>query len=395
MTAYPTNPWDYDEARAPHPDPEVEAADRAFEEANRHHAAVVNKARELRVHEDARALLRLEREGHVDYDAMFLNRDQLRNLPEPEPLIERILPRHCYAILRGRDQSFKSFVALDWALCVATGKHWMRHPTEQGRVLYIAGEGVEGLSKRIEAWETGWATTVDPAHFVTRRQALDLHRPGPAFDHLLGQVHADGYSLVVVDTLRRVSGAADGNSSEMGAVVDNLDRIKQATHRGSVLVVAHTGKDDKDSRGYSGIEDDADVVWSAKRDEMQLLLELRKNKDGADGHTFRLEAIPTMRSLTIAEASDRSPDVSNAHQLQVLEVLQTTYRDGASPTALIEATGISKATLHRALNALEDAGHVVNTGTKRQKYFEVPPMPETPDPTSHDPEPDTPLEDPQ
>ena len=108
--------------------------------------------------------------------------------------------------------------------------------------------------------------------FTVRTAALNLHQPGPAFDHLVGHVAGGGYGLVVVDTLRRVSGAADGNSSEMGLVVDSLDAIKRATDRGTVLTVAHTDKGDHDTRGFSGVEDDADVVWAARRDDMLLTL---------------------------------------------------------------------------------------------------------------------------
>ena len=105
--------------------------------------------------------------------------------------------------------------------------------------------------------------------FTVRTAALNMHHPGPAFDHLLEHVTAGGYGLVIVDTLRRVSGAADGNSCEMGArrSTTSTESSRPPTD-GTVLAVAHTDKGDNDSRGYSGIEDDADVVWAAKRDEM-------------------------------------------------------------------------------------------------------------------------------
>ena len=59
---------------------------------------------------------------------------------------------------------------------------------------------------------------------------------------------------------------------------------------GTVLAVAHTDKGDHDTRGYSGIEDDADVVWAPNASDMFLTLELTKMKDGPDGRTVHLEA---------------------------------------------------------------------------------------------------------
>ena len=49
-------------------------------------------------------------------DDEFLLGDQLDELPAPEPLIEGVLSRHAYGIICGRDATFKTFIALDWAL---------------------------------------------------------------------------------------------------------------------------------------------------------------------------------------------------------------------------------------------------------------------------------------
>ena len=136
------------------------------------------------------------------------------------------------------------------------------------------------------------------------RCGANLYRPGRAFEHLLEHVERGRYGLVVVDTLRRVSGGADGNGSDMGAVVDSLDQIKQATANGTVMVVAHTDKSDSDTRGYSGIEDDADAVIHARRDLNQLELQLTKMKDAADGTKVHLIAHPVNDSLALALATE-------------------------------------------------------------------------------------------
>ncbi|MDO3396997.1 AAA family ATPase [Nocardioides sp. SOB44] len=353
---------------------------------------IARKADDLRILEAARARVQAEKATDTNFADLYLDRLALDTLETPEPLIERVIPRHSYGILRGRDQSLKSFVAIDWACSLATGKTWQGHDTpDPVRVLYIAGEGAHGLRSRIDAWEYAWQRSV-PANMLTvRATALNLHQPGPAFPHLLEHVTEGGYGLVIVDTLRRVSGAADGNSSEMGLVIDNLDKIKQATDRGSVLTVAHTDKGDHDTRGYSGIEDDADFVWSAKRDDMTLALELTKMKDGADGRILHLTATRTLGSLTLSHSTrGTTPTVSNEHQLTVLDALRYTFRDGARPADLREATGMAKATLARALAALEDLGQITNTGTKKAGYWEIPPIAKDGSPTPEPSETPTP-----
>ena len=63
------------------------------------------------------------------------------------------------ALLYGEGHA-KTFIALDWAASVATGRHWQGRTTEQRRVLYVAGEGAFGFKGRVDAWETGWHTEI-------------------------------------------------------------------------------------------------------------------------------------------------------------------------------------------------------------------------------------------
>lgn len=366
-----THPFPVEPAPWPE-DPPDHAELVALDRERSYRRRVDSELERIRAQHEARALFAAEKAADSDFTDQFLTRSQLRTLPAPDPLIDKVLPRHAYAILRGRDHSYKSFVAIDWACSLATGKTWQGHTTVPVRVLYIAGEGAHGLRQRVDAWEAAWGRQVPDDQFTVRRSAPNLHTPGPAFDNLLEHVETGRYGLVIVDTLRRVSGSADANSSDMGTVIDNLDRIKRATHDGTVLAVAHTDKGDHDTRGYSGIEDDADVVWAAKRDEDQLELTLTKMKDGPDGASLHLQVQRSGSSLILAESSGPAM-VSNKHQLAILDTLTHTYRDGATPNDLLGAIDITKATLYRALASLEDAGHIQNTGTRKRKYYELPP----------------------
>lgn len=56
----------------------------------------------------------------------LLTRAQLADLPQPEPLIADTLDRRTVALLAGHYGTAKSFLALDWSGCVATGRMWQR-----------------------------------------------------------------------------------------------------------------------------------------------------------------------------------------------------------------------------------------------------------------------------
>jgi hypothetical protein len=202
--------------------------------------------------------------------------------------------------------------------------------------------------------------------FVTRKSAVNLFRGGPAVEELVRRVEGEGYGLVVLDTLRRMSGGADGNGSDMGVVIDRVDRIRQATDNGSVLVISHTDKGDTDTRGYSGIEDDADIVWHAKRDEdndSRLTIECAKMKDGPDGERITLRTRQVLNSLVI-DAASRGVVVTepeDGKRRRIFEIVQQHARTGITAAMLVDE-GFSKTTVYRALNVLCDGGEVLRKG---------------------------------
>ena len=310
------------------------------------------------------------------FDAEYLDREQINDLPTPEPLIGGVLSRHTYDLLIGRDGTLKSFLALDWALCLATGKPWQGREVEQSRVLFIAGEGAYGLPARIAAWEYAWGTKVDPKWITVRRSAVNLFKAGAAFDDLFARVTGGAYGLVIIDTLRRASGGADANSSDMGVVIDRIEKIRRATDEGSVLVIAHTGKNDEDARGFSAIEDDADTVWKATRnDQGRLALKCTKMKDGPDGAVIDLKPLPVLASLVLeaARPSMRDQDEdTTAGASQILSLLTVAFSEtGATRTDLRDACQLPRTSFYRSLNALVKSGQVVNTGTKRAPLYEI------------------------
>jgi len=357
--------------------------DDEYEARVEHHRRVTRELEALRARDDARRLFDLERHPAADYAGLYLDADQLDQLPAADPLIDKVLNRHSYVVLNGRDGTFKSFVALDWSFCLATGKPWQGRTVEPTRVLYIVGEGAYGIDKRKRSWEAAWKHKVPAAMFTARTAPLDMHVGGPAFDELLDRVSSGAYGLVVVDTLRRVSGSAKENTSEMGAVVDNLKRLQESTDGGSVLVLAHTAKDDIDSRGYSGIEDDADTVWHARRPKdgppMALDLTNKKMKDGPDSERIELTMSPVLDSLIVSKYARaggglivESYDTDDA----VMDAMRTTFAlTGASVTQLLEVTEMPKSTVYKARGRLLASGQIITRRKGGTAYLYLPGTP--------------------
>ena len=86
--------------------------------------------------------------------------------------IDGVLPQGAIAWMVAAPQSFKSFLALDMAVCVARGAPWHGRETAPAAVLYVAAEGDDDLHIRraaadIEAGEAG------PLAVIHHRPRLD------------------------------------------------------------------------------------------------------------------------------------------------------------------------------------------------------------------------------
>lgn len=199
----------------------------------------------------------------------ILSDDEIQNRPDPEWLIEGILPEAGFNILYGDPGSHKSFVAQDMGLHIATGaKDWHGQPISNrsgGAVLYIAGEGEGDFKLRLNAWK---ARNYIPGHNIPKDRfgvvfaAIDF-RNREDVDRLKAAVLGAGYaklSLVIIDTLARMTPGADENATQdMGMFVRACDEIRMLTGA-SCLAIHHSNKQGG-LRGASALIGAADSMF--------------------------------------------------------------------------------------------------------------------------------------
>jgi len=313
------------------------------------------------------------------FDDLYLARSKLDDLPRGEPLISGVIDRHALLVVAGRDDTFKSFLVLDWLCCLATGKDWLLgcQTPERQRVLYVVGEGAWGLGARIRAWEAAYSRKVDDAWLTVRRAPVNLFRQGEDLTDLLARIKAERYAVVVLDTLQRMSAGADLNlPRDATLVIESLDAIRQATPSGSVGYVAHTGKSDLDVRGASVLEDDADIVWRLKRDEgdSDVTAELAKRKDGPSGLLVKLRArsVQGAGSLVLEPAHGFSMLGTPPKQAfpALRELARRTAEDGLTLSALAQALGLQgKGSVSAAVDWLLTSGFVQKIASGRYPLY--------------------------
>lgn len=181
----------------------------------------------------------------------------LGNIKPIQWLVKGYIEQDALCMVFGPPASGKSFLAIDIAACVAAGVHWHGCNVKQGAVFYIAGEGLNGVTRRLAAWQKVNNKSLDgvPLHVSTRavmildRQAAsELAEEVQAMSDKLGVVPR----MVIVDTLARNFGPGDENKQQDASqFVEHLDEFIRRRWKCCVVIVHHTGHDADRARGSS------------------------------------------------------------------------------------------------------------------------------------------------
>lgn len=214
--------------------------------------------------------------------------DLLRQgLRPPRWVVESYLESDAVAMMFGEPGACKSFIAVDLGCCVASGTPWHGHDVMQGGVFYIAGEGTNGLHRRVAAWEKHHGVSMQDAPLLISSRAAqfvdDLDAAAVANRIAeLADLHSVQPVLIVIDTLARNFGVGDENGTrDMAEFIANVDMLLRSSALGkpAVLIVHHTGHGDKHrARGSSALKGAVDAEYGVYRDKETGTVTLRTSK---------------------------------------------------------------------------------------------------------------------
>jgi len=228
---------------------------------------------------------------------------------EPIPfLIDGLLPQGSLSMLFGDPGCGKSFMAIDVAMCVATGSSFHGKSVTEGPVIYIAGEGYRGLTQRAWAWAAEKEITIEAAEIYISRSSVDIP-DDDAREKLTSEIHSllgdNGKpELIVLDTVARNFGGNDENSTkDMSAFITAVDAIN-AEFDCATLLVHHTGHADKSrARGAIALKGALNTEYRLSKNDAFLTLECTKAKDFEEpkGMRFMLQPVELKMGEEIIE----------------------------------------------------------------------------------------------
>lgn len=322
-------------------------------------------ARSVSRYEPEAAKLRARRSLRV------LTVPELDALPQPEWQVEGLVPEGSLVVLYGPPSSGKTFLALDLALHVATGRDWLGHEVRGGGVLYVAAEGVAGMRARVGAWrETHNPDDLSDFRLVPETVDL-LSREDAAALAALCRKHET--RLVVMDTLARCLPGADENAAkDVGMAIRRLDDIRGASGA-TCLLIHHTGKDGAVERGSSALRGAADTMLEVSADDLRLTLSTRKQKEAEPRADVYLELNPVLKagSMSITEVRTFDFALTSRDKALVRAVSRTDLGDGVTATEWLAASDTPKRTFYDARKRLVDEGYVAKEGRGRGARYSL------------------------
>jgi hypothetical protein len=285
-------------------------------------------------------------------------------------LLPRVIEANVLAVIAGKRGTFKSFIALDWLMRIAT--------TGKPAVM-LSGEGA-GLDRRVDAWMRAYGANIDidTLPLLALERAVNLHAK-EVMRALVAAIEAANFkpAIICIDTMSKYTAGLDENSNaEVAAFLTDLGAHLRDRYQATVLLVAHTGHGEgKRPRGAYALMANPDSEFIVERQDgaMMVAISRERYKDAPSlaPLAYTLEPVDLGRldelgdpvnSLILRPAEQAAPRVraKGANQVKALVALKEWSRANAdaihitSPdiSALLKAQGIARTRRPDALNFL-------------------------------------------
>ena len=311
-----------------------------------------------------------------------VNHTGMANISPPKWIIPDFLPEQAQAMLFGPKSTFKTFIALDIALSIASGsfggasgsKLWPE-VSSPGPVLFCAGEGRSNIKIRKQAWEqvhNGGKVVKD---FYLADPVPLVSEPLEPFIDTMMMPRPEGYKLVIIDTVGRAMQGVNENAQEHASSFTRMVETMKREMTDSILVLHHTGHGDQNhARGSSvfGADTDVEIKLDRTDKEYTVSLEMKKQKDDAE---WAFKKYATLQEIDIEDGTSLVAVRAEAPQSKSKEkdTSKLTVADGIVEDAalgILEGNKLKRWSMTKFSDAVGHTTEVGLTGKSlREKYL--------------------------
>lgn len=205
-------------------------------------------------------------------------------------VVRGLIPREGLVLVYGPPKCGKSFWVMDMVLRVSLNWPYRGRKVKNGNVVYLACEGVSGITARIEAFRNEFLQE-DITHvpFYLIPSAIDLikkHQKLAA--DIKAHLEENPINIIVIDTLNRSLSGDENKSQDMGDYIKAADYLREFFHC-TVIIIHHSGYDATHARGHTSLPAaiDTQIAVSRDKDTNAVIAKIELMKDGEMGDEIR------------------------------------------------------------------------------------------------------------
>jgi phage/plasmid primase-like uncharacterized protein len=263
---------------------------------------------------------------------------------KPEPIkwhLKYWVQDRALIMVHGPSGSGKTFVVLDWMLSMASGRgEWCGNRASHAPVLYLAGEGHQGLRARIAGWKRRKSN--EPLRMWLSKDGCDLNTD-IGYQRVSESVRQlpETPSVICVDTLHRFLLGDENSAQDAKSMLDACAAL-QSEFGAAVILVHHTGNSEeaqhraRGSSAWKGALDIEASVVPPKHEGDPIQVINRKAKDFEPPHApvyMDLERVELDgwfdedgEQVTTAVAVEAPPPSETARNTKTSEMIKTIER---------------------------------------------------------------------
>jgi hypothetical protein len=280
---------------------------------------------------------------------------ELEAQPAGRPLVEGVAYQNGLISLIGKYGTYKTFILLELAFCIAVGADWHGRRVTPGAVVYVYAEGAHGIKKRLAACKRAYGYTGGAGiYFLPTSVLVSDPAQVAAFLLAIGELPVDSIAAVFIDTVARNMAGNENTVDDMGKFVRGCDTIREHL-KCAVFLAHHTGWEAERSRGSTNLPASVDTEIMVDRDDTIVTLRCTKQKEAAEFSPITLEAFPIAESLALRAVGAHRAELTK-NERAALNALQTS--GAAKSNEWREATELANGSFQNARKRLHDLAYV-------------------------------------
>jgi len=290
-------------------------------------------------------------------------------------LVKDVMESDSYGQLFGEPASGKSLIILEMGFCISTGIEWYGHKTTLGSVIYIAGEGFNGLQRRLKSLEIKYGRKAPNLYLSQAPAAFTEPESAKSVADAIETVCPTA-SVVIIDTLHRNFGGGDENSSkDFGLFTSNIDKYIRKDGK-TVVLVHHSGHGNSNrGRGSSAIKASMDFEYMVSKTNDVISMQCTKAKDMEPPQILSFKVVSQPIDEWVDEDGRSLGSVILESTYTPIKVKSLTPRESVILNALVETlndNGIKpERGIKDAFPELGDSIEVIHLDSWRQAAYSV------------------------